>query len=207
MAKIIKLTNEAAPRKYGLQRARSRKKVDLEDFGQLNMFTVPPSEAKVVRFTSRLNPFEEALQLDDQGDKQTREFYWKAIHAGDCVADAYCNLGILESEGNETVKAIDCFTNALKHDPRHFESHYNLANIYSEAGDFSLAILHYQIAREIEPGFPNVYYNLGLAHAMARDYRAAAEVLIKYKELAPEEEGRNADGLLLSLRKSLSNLK
>lgn len=206
MTKVIKIKGET-PCKFGLKRARARKKVDLEDFGQLNLFTAPPPEARVVRFTSRLNPFEEALQLDDLGDEHTKDFYWKAILAGDSVEDAYCNLGILESEGNQVVKAIDCFTNALKHDARHFESHYNLANIYSDAGDLNLACLHYQIAAEIEPAFPNVYYNLGLAHAMAKDYKAAAEVLLKYKELAPEEEGCNADELLVSLRKSLRNIK
>lgn len=206
MAKIIKLAANV-PCKFGLQQARTRKKVDLEDFGQLNLFTVAPPEAKVIRFASHLSPFEEALQLDDQEDKNTKAFYWKAIQAGDSVADAYCNLGILESENNKVVKAIDCFANALKYDPRHFESHYNLANIYSEAGDLKLAKLHYEITAEIAPEFPNLYYNLGLVHAMTKDFKAAEEALTRYKALAPEEEGCNADELLLSLRKSLRHIK
>lgn len=206
MGKIVKLSAKT-PEKFGLRQARKRKKLDLEDYGQLNLFTANPPEARVIRFNSHMSPFEEALQMDDRGDKSAREFYWKAVKSGDCTADAYCNLGILESEDNNFIQAIDCFTNALKHNSRHFEAHYNLANIYSDAGDLNLARLHYEVAATLEPRFSNVYYNLGLVHALNKDFQAATEALLKYKEMAPEEESSKADELIRSLRKSLRNIK
>ena len=141
-----------APSKFGYKRVRGRKKIDLEEFGQLNLFN-QIVEAKVIRLNAHLSPFEEALLMDEQEQTSAKEAYWNAIKLSDCVADAYCNLGILESRDGETVKAIDSFTNALKFDPRHFEAHYNLANLYSDVGDLALARLHYELAIEIDPDF------------------------------------------------------
>ncbi len=44
-------------------------------------------------------------------------------------------------------KAFDCFTVSLAKDPWHFESHYNLGNLYLDKEDFHLAKLrHNQFA-------------------------------------------------------------
>ena len=56
------------------------------------------------------------------------------------------------------------FTLSLKNDPRHVEAHYNLANLYYDAGDLQLAKLHYEAAAQIEPGFSLVYFNLSLVY-------------------------------------------
>jgi tetratricopeptide (TPR) repeat protein len=152
---------------------------------------------------SNVSPFEEALLLDERGDARAEELYLRAISESDSVADSYCNLGIIESKAGRTAKAFDCFTKSLEHDPRHFESHYNLANLYFEAGNFSLAKLHFELAAEIEPGFANLYFNLGLTFALMEDLNPAVAALIRYKELTPEEEGSKADGLLASLKRSL----
>ena len=95
------------------------------------------------------------LQLDEQGDKQRAKIgYLQAIEQEDSMADAYCNLAIIESLGGRHAKAIDSFTNCLKIDPRHFEAHYNLANLYGEIGNFPLAKAHYEISIQLEPVFP-----------------------------------------------------
>ena len=107
--------------------------------------------------------------------------------------------GILEFEGTRVPKAFDCFANSLKHDPRHFESHFNLANLYFETGDLHLSRLHYEVAAEIEPGFPHLYFNLGLVHATAGDLKAAIATLETYKRVASEADGRKADDLLANL--------
>jgi hypothetical protein len=36
----------------------------------------------------------------------------------------------------------------LKNEPRHVEAHYNLANLYFDAGDLQLAKLHYESAAD-----------------------------------------------------------
>lgn len=200
MAKILQFTDQSA--KLEFQRVKKRTPSRDEKKGQMNLFA--RGGGQVLDLPSNLTPFEEGLVLDERGDGKASEAYWKAISEGDSIADAYCNLGILESKAGRTTKAFDCFTQALKNDPRHFESHFNLGNLYFEVGDYRLARTHYQLASEVEPNFPAVYFNVGLVYAIAEDYGLAVDALMKYKELVPEAEGKKADGLLLTLKQSLS---
>ena len=195
MAKIIQFPISPAPEKFGLQRARKTQGKEGVKPGQLNLFT----GAKIVKL-NQLSIFEEALLLDEHGDiKQARKYYEKAISADDCAADAWCNLGIIESHEGQYPKAIDCFTRCLKLDPRHYEAHYNLANLYAEVGNHGLAKIHYSIAIELEPNFPNSYFNLGLTLAVAKEYKDAVQYLKKYRDLTPAEEHKQTNDLIFKL--------
>src|SRR5207249_11046943 len=125
MAQILKFPTQAS--KLGYKRVRKRSRV-AESTDQLDLF--PPATAQILNIESGLSRFEQALLLDERGDVKAAEAYAKAIEEQDCTADAYCNLGIIESQKGNTSKAFDCFTTSLKHDPRHSEAHYNLANLY-----------------------------------------------------------------------------
>jgi tetratricopeptide (TPR) repeat protein len=170
----------------------SVKQAEAELQGQMNLFK--PAGARVARL---LIPFEEALMLHEKGDEKAATLYREAIAEGDNVADAYCNLGIIELEQNKMPKALDCFTLALKNDPRHVETHYNLANLYFDAGDLQLAKLHYESAAELEPSFSPLHYNLALVCYKLDDLNGACAALLKYKELAPEDLEMNAIDELL----------
>jgi tetratricopeptide (TPR) repeat protein len=198
MAKVVKFPIPT-PEKFGPERVRKRKDTRIEKHGQLNLFT----GGKVIRL-NKLSDFEEALIIDDQGNKQeARKLYLKAIEGGDSLADAYCNLGIIEwQDGNQT-KAIDYFTLSLRHDPRHFEAHYNLANLYGEIGNFPLAKAHYKISMEIEPSFPNSYFNLGLTLAMNKEFNEAVSILHQYRQLTSPEDHKQADDLIQKLIEAL----
>ena len=176
--------------------------IDAELRGQLNLFQ--PAEGRVLNFTPKLGPFEEALRLHEQGDERAVQSYQRAIDESDYVPDAYCNLGILEFDAGHTARALDCFTLSLKHDPRHFESHFNLANLYFDAGDLPLAKLHYEFAGGIEPGFAQVHFHLGLVHALQGDFAAARDELIACKELSNDGENRNVDDLLRKLELAMA---
>src|SRR5437870_1103863 len=117
MAQIIKFPAQAS--KFGYKRVRKRAKA-AENQNQLDLF--PRPTAQILDFASELSRFEQALLFDERGDPKAAELYAKAIEAHDCVADAYCNLGIIESQNGNTSKALDHFTASLKHDPRHSES-------------------------------------------------------------------------------------
>lgn len=195
MGKIIQFSANPAPEKFGLQRARTKRGREPKNAGQLNLF----AGGKVIRL-NQLSLFEEALLSDEQGDtKAARLRYLKAIERDDCVADAYCNLGILNSQEGNYSKAIDCFTLCLKHEPRHYEAHYNLANLYAEAGNYALAKVHYQVSIEIEPAFSNCYFNLGLALAMNREYKEAVSFLKRFRQLTPSEDHKQTDDLIIKL--------
>src|SRR5215510_8976613 len=151
MAQIIKFPIQAS--KLGFKRVKKRAH-PAEDQHQLDLF--PRPSAQILNFASGLSRFEEALMLDERGDPKAAEVYEKAIAEQDCIADAYCNLGIIESQKGNTSKAFDLFTTSLKQDPRHSESHYNLGNLYFELNDLRLAQIHYEMAAEVQPSFPNV---------------------------------------------------
>jgi tetratricopeptide (TPR) repeat protein len=187
------------PSKFGFERVRKHRE---ENPDQLNLFTARPAE--VLRFPANISPFEEAVLMDERDDSRAEKLYRRAISDGDFVADAYCNLGIMESRAGRITKAFDCFTRALEHDPRHFESHYNLGNLYFEDNNLRLARMHFELAAEINPAFPNLYFNMGLVLALLEEKKAAIDAFARYQSLAPQEERRNADDLISGLRRSLA---
>ncbi|MCI0536884.1 MAG: tetratricopeptide repeat protein [Verrucomicrobiales bacterium] len=202
MAQILKFPAPAS--KFGYKRVKKRARA-AENPDQLHLF--PQAAAQILSFAAGLGSFEQALMLDERGDAKAAEFYAKAIEEDDCVADAYCNLGIIESQKGNTTKAFDCFTTSLKHNPRHSEAHYNLGNLYFEVSDFRLAQIHYEMAAEVDPSFANVYFNLALVQALKSDLPAAISALTKYQELVSKDEARKADELLRNLKKSLAAVK
>jgi tetratricopeptide (TPR) repeat protein len=186
------------PQKFGFQRARRRRK---ENPDQLNLFA--EKSAEVLRLPTNIGRFEEAVLLDERDDGRAEDLYQKAILEGDQIADACCNLGIIEFKAGRMAKAFDCFTRSLEHNPRHFESHYNLANLYFDGENLPLARMHYELAAEIEAKFPNLFFNLGLVLAMLDEKEKALDAFVRYRQLAPQGE-RGADDLISGLRKSLA---
>jgi tetratricopeptide (TPR) repeat protein len=199
MGQILKFPAQAS--KFGYRRVRQRAKAaDHPD--QLNLF--PPAAPQILSFASPLSPFEQALMLDERGDPQAGEFYARAIESEDCAADAYCNLGIIETGKGNTARAFDCFTKSLKQNPRHFEAHYNLGNLYFDLKDFRLAQIHYEMATEVDAAFANVYFNLALVQSINHELGAAVTTLTRYQQLVSPEEARHVEELLLNLKKSLA---
>ena len=190
MAKVVKFPIQP-PEKFGFRPVRKKRPISPDKPGQLNLFT----GGKIVKL-NQLSTFEEALMLDEHGDERAKDLYLKAIVEFDSVPDAFCNLGIIESKLRRYSKAIDCFTLSLKEDPRHFESHYNLANLYAELGNMPLAKVHYQMSINIEPEFPNSYFNLGLTQAMTKEIEEAVQSLITYKRLASQDDHAQVDELI-----------
>lgn len=173
------------------------KQIEAELQGQMSLFRAENAQMQVARL---LTAFEEALVLHEQGDATAAEFYQQAINEGDNVAEAYCNLGIIELDHGDTLGALESFTQSLRNDPRHVEAHYNLANLYYDAGDFSLARLHYEAATQIEPNFSLVYYNLALVYHRLNNVEGARQALNKYKDLEPgDEEVELVDQLLKAM--------
>src|SRR6266550_6370979 len=72
----------------------SIRQIEAELQGQLSLFR-GVEESRIARLRT---PFEEALLLDDQNDPRAVESYLEAINEGDNVAEAYCNLGIINKD-------------------------------------------------------------------------------------------------------------
>jgi tetratricopeptide (TPR) repeat protein len=180
----------------------SPRRIEAELHGQLSLF--PEKGGRLIQLPLRLSAFEEALILHEKGDKRAVEKYHEAIAEGECIADSYCNLGILCYEQSEISTAFDHFTRSLRYDPRHFESHFNLAHLYFEGGDFRLARLHYEISAVIEPNSASVHFNLGLVHAVNGDLATAIASLNRAKEYATDEELAQVEELLASLQNAVN---
>lgn len=200
MGQILKFPVRAS--KFGFKRVRQRARA-AEDPNQLHLF--PQATAQILQFAPDSSCFEQALLLDERGDARAVDLYLKAIAEQDCAADAFCNLGIIESKQNRTAKAFDCFTNCLKQNPRHLEAHYNLGNLYFEVNDLRLAKAHYEMAIEVDPSFPNVYFNLALVLSINNEYAAAISALTRYRDMVPAEKAGAAADLLSNLKKYVGN--
>ena len=196
MAKVVQFP-VTPPAKLGPQKARRKRKPNLEDFGQLNLFN-QASEGKVRQLQDD-NYFELAMKMDEDNNAEAERYYLLAINSGQSVGDAHCNLGILYSNQGAFPKAIDHLSKCLQLNPRHFEAHYNLGNVYSEVGNYALAKTHYQVAIEIAPEFPNSHYNLALVLISDKAYEGAQKHLEKYIVLSPGFDHGVAKDLLKTL--------
>ncbi len=201
MVRIVKFP-VSPPEKLGPKKVRKKKnrKPDPEDFGQLNLFAQPPKEGKVVSFPQSDSFFEEALILDEEGNPEAEKFYLLAIKNKESEVDAYCNLGILKSQQNDLAKSIDYLTKCLELEPRHFEAHYNLANVYSDMGNYKLSKTHYEVSINIDPDFPNSYYNLGLVLISMKAYKEAIEAIDQYIQCSPDGDLKVANELIKTLK-------
>ena len=139
--------------------------------------------------------------LDERGDREAAvKLYQKAIEVGDQPADAYCNLGIIEAQNNNAVTAINYLTLSLKYHPRHLEAHFNLANVYVDAGNMELGVLHYELAIKIAPTFTSSYFNLGLTLAASQQYQKAIDVLNQYRQLSSAHQQKAAIEMIKKLQ-------
>ena len=179
----------------------SPQRIEIELRGQMNLFEAQPSGGTLIEFRRKV--FFQALESQERREENARSLFLKAVQEGQYVADSYCNLGLLDFEAGRVAQAVDSLTLALKHDPRHFEGHYNLGNVYLDAGQYKLAQIHYEIAREIEPTYPNLSYNLGVTYGLQGDWTRSHECFVTYAELAPES-AETVQPLLAKLESALA---
>ena len=193
---ILKL-QQRKPARLGHKKARKNKLGKMEAEGQLNLF--PRSSPKIISLTDKSGLFEQALLYDESENSKARKAYLEAIENNDRKADALCNLGILEAKDGQDIKAIDCFSKALIEDPRHFEAHFNLANIYFDNENYSLACLHYKTALEIEADDANTYFNLGLVQVLQGNVKEAIDSLSTYSKMVGTKDAAKAIDLVNQL--------
>ena len=182
----------------------SLRQIETELRGQLNLFT--EKQGQLVELPQRLSPFEKGLLLFEQGVSQAAEAFRKAIEAGDCASDAWCNLGIIEFEAGRQAKSLHAFASALKADPLHFESHFNLGCLYLSVEDLKPSRLHFETAAEIEPEFPGIYFNLGIVCALLEDFESSIASFEKYRSINPAEDTDIVLEILANLRAAFSGL-
>jgi tetratricopeptide (TPR) repeat protein len=195
MARIIKLAGKSAER-FGYKRATPKGRPKESPPGQLSLFTGRP---RILQMPTTLSRFEAALLAHENGDPSAAARYRDAIEHDDCSADAWCNLGIIESQAGNHKLALECFSNSLQEDSGLFETHYNLGNLHLEMGNIDSAKLHYEVARSIDHNYPNLYFNLALVLALSDDIEGAIETLRQYLEVGSTGDNQKVNELLRQL--------
>ena len=88
--------------------------------------------------------------LHERGDMAAAEAHYRralVIRPGD--ATALFNLGVaLEDQGRNSA-ALDAYARAIDADGRNADAHYNAARLYDLAGDYSAALRHLRICRDL----------------------------------------------------------
>lgn len=83
-------------------------------------------------------------------------------------------------------KAILLLLKSLEAVPVNASANYMLGRIYTQQKDYPKAILSYKQAAELDPGMPQVFFNLGyIYYAVNKDYSTAQEMYQRVVELSP----------------------
>jgi Flp pilus assembly protein TadD len=182
LARLLKL-DAIKPEKRALKKAGKRT-LRMEAAGQLNMFDQIRKQGKVVQSFGDI--FQKAIYLDEHDDPAAMEAYLEAVEKGIYPEDALCNIATLQAANGDLLSAISTLSEALVRNPRHQLAHYNLGNVYLEAGNLQLAELHYEQALRSDPTLIEVYFNLALVLLLKGDRARATSLLEEYQSRSSE---------------------
>lgn len=157
----------------------------MEAAGQLNMFA-GHSSSRMIEIESAADPFHLALQYEEQNQARAIEYYELAIARDIRKVDALVNVATIYADNGRNLEAMDRLAKALVLAPDNAIAHYNIANVYLEVHNTSLAKLHYEMALQIEPTMPEAMFNLALVSLLFSDRDKAIDLLEKYKEIHPD---------------------
>jgi len=103
-------------------------------------------------------------------------------------SDAFNARGIEAADRKWYDEAVRAFRRAIELDPDSAHAHDNLATVYSEQGQYRLALAEYLEALKLEPDNPTAHYNLACfltahAHEMAiQEYTEAIDIEYDYPD-------------------------
>lgn len=85
-------------------------------------------------------------------------------------------------------KARETYQRALNEDPNYVAAHLGLARLLEFTGRHDAAVASYRKALELRPGEKDVWYELSIAHARAKEFDAHVECLRKAVTLDPDSK-------------------
>jgi len=131
--------------------------------------------------------------LSQQKGVEARESFERAVKLRasypDTLANAWNNLGLLDTREGRTEEAIRCFQEALRSSPDHLIALNNLGNAYRLQKSWVEAHTTFARALEVSPNDPEANYGLGMVFAQADDTSRAYEYLqraLKFRHDYPE---------------------
>jgi tetratricopeptide (TPR) repeat protein len=132
--------------------------------------------------------------------RKAMEQFTKVTEKDPDDADSWVKLGHLYRMSNQTAEAEKAYNAALKAQPDNDDALTGLAMLYADAGDTKGAIEKLKAATNKNPNEQTLTM-LADQYEAVRDYKAAADVLRKALEMAPDNE-KIAAGLAADLAAS-----
>lgn len=135
----------------------------------------------------------EAEELRQHGKiNEATERLQSAVEIDPENSQAWVLLAGVYNETNSD-KAIRCYENAIKLNPKSYLAYRGLGNYYLKKKDYSLADAYYGKAIDINSfRFAPIYKNRALARTQIGNNRGAKEDLIKYLEQMPTAQDRKS---------------
>ena len=135
----------------------------------------------------------EAEELRQHGKiNEATERLQRAVEIDPENSQAWVLLAGVYNETNSD-KAIRCYENAIKLNPKSYLAYRGLGNYYLKKKDYSLADAYYGKAIDINSfRFAPIYKNRAVARMQIGDNRGAKEDLIKYLEQMPTAQDRKS---------------
>ena len=135
----------------------------------------------------------EAEELRQHGKiNEATERLRRAVEIDPDNSQAWVLLAGVYNETNSD-KAIRCYENAIKLNPKSYLAYRGLGNYYLKKKDYSLADAYYGKAIDINSfRFAPIYKNRAVARMQIGNNRGAKEDLIKYLEQMPTAQDRKS---------------
>ena len=135
----------------------------------------------------------EAEELRQHGKiNEATERLQRAVEIDPENSQAWVLLAGVYNETNSD-KAIPCYENAIKLNPKSYLAYRGLGNYYLKKKDYSLADAYYGKAIDINSfRFAPIYKNRAVARMQIGNKRGAKEDLIKYLEQMPTAQDRKS---------------
>jgi tetratricopeptide (TPR) repeat protein len=131
--------------------------------------------------------------LNLQKTTEARESFERAVKLPasypDTLANAWNNLGLLDTRENRTDQAVRCFEEAARLSPDHLIVLNNLGNAYRQLKNWDRARSTFERALEVNPTDPEANYGLGMVFAQVNKTEGAYEFLqraLKSRPAYPE---------------------
>ncbi|MFZ0307396.1 MAG: FG-GAP-like repeat-containing protein [Candidatus Sulfotelmatobacter sp.] len=131
--------------------------------------------------------------LNLQKTTEARESFERAVKLPasypDTLANAWNNLGLLDTRENRTDQAVRCFEEAVRLSPDHLITLNNLGNAYRQLKNWDRARSTFERALEVNPTDPEANYGLGMVFAQVNKTEGAYEFLqraLKSRPAYPE---------------------
>jgi tetratricopeptide (TPR) repeat protein len=127
-----------------------------------------------------------ALMQEGQIKAAIRQFQ-KALRLKPDFETAENNLKRAVAIQQELETEIARLQALMKEDPKNFELHFQLGNLYFRKGDRQLAVQQYNKALQLNPKFLPALHNLGLVTAANKEYYKALTVFLDILNYAPDD--------------------